>query len=100
MLCLVLILCTSESVYKFFMSTATNDSNDNKNSHTKGNMLSLLNTSLHASPIFSTYLYYNDVILHLNTLSLSSEVPQKIIPYDTLEWKESKETNYKTFIFT
>jgi hypothetical protein len=30
---------------------------------------------------------------------LSVEVPQKIIPYDVMEWKQAKYTNFKVSVF-
>jgi hypothetical protein len=63
-------------------------SNESKNSLARGRILHFLNSYLQETLFFNTCHYSIDFIFWMvNTLLLSVDFPQKITPYDMMEWK-------------
>jgi hypothetical protein len=75
----------SEFVWNFSMLSTMKDSNESRNSLARGSILNFLNSSLQDTLVLTPAIILMIFFWMINTLLLSVEFPQKIIPHDRME---------------
>jgi hypothetical protein len=82
--------CGYLSLIEMFLLSTTNDNSESKNSLASGRILNFLNSFLHEALLLVPAIILMIFFWMKNIILLSVECPQKITPYDIMEWKKAK----------